>query len=131
VHNVIARPAATILVQDPAANGEAWLSGTGPGEVLRDTEAQRLGRLIRARYLTETGQEQLGAVMARYDDVVMAVRPERWMAWDTKAFNARRGSDTPDGDVVVPLVHERILGRSGDPFPGGLRTAARSPTSSC
>lgn len=74
--------------KDPAANGEAWVSGTGSAEVLRDDEAKRLGRLIRARYLTETGQEQLGAVMARYDDVVIAVRPERRMAWDMSAFNA-------------------------------------------
>jgi hypothetical protein len=26
--------------------------------------------------------------MARYDDIVIAVCPERWMAWDMSAFNA-------------------------------------------
>ncbi|MGH9244491.1 MAG: pyridoxamine 5'-phosphate oxidase family protein [Acidimicrobiales bacterium] len=85
--NVGARPRATVLVQDLRANGEAWVSGTGPAEILHGDHAQHLGRRIRGRYLTETGEVQLGTVMAIYDDVVVAVNPDRWMAWDMTAFN--------------------------------------------
>ena len=30
----------------------------------------------------------MGTVLARYDDVVIVVHPQRWMAWDATAFNA-------------------------------------------
>ncbi len=86
--NVGARPRATVLVQDPRANGEAWVQGSGPAEIVHGEPAQHLGRKIRGRYLTEVGEEQLGTVMALYDDVVIVVTPDRWMAWDTTAFNA-------------------------------------------
>jgi general stress protein 26 len=65
--NVGARPRATILVQDPRADGQAWVSGCGPAEILHGEQAQQLGHRIRARYFTEVGEEQVGTVMARYD----------------------------------------------------------------
>ncbi|MGH2736634.1 MAG: pyridoxamine 5'-phosphate oxidase family protein [Actinomycetota bacterium] len=86
--NVLVRPRATILVQDDRAEGSAWVSGAGPAELLHGDDAHRLGRRIRGRYLTERGEEQMGSVMAIYDDVVLAVTPEIWMAWDTTAFYA-------------------------------------------
>lgn len=86
--NVGARPTATVLVQDPAAGGEGWVSGSGAAELLRGTPARELGRRVRARYLTDLGEQELGRVMAIYDDIVIAVRPARWMTWDTEAYNA-------------------------------------------
>ena len=82
-----------------------WVSGSGPAEILRGDQAQRLARQIRARYLTTTGEEQLGAVMAHYDDFVIAVRPEQWMAWDTNAVNAtlaEHGVSFDDADACFP-----------------------------
>lgn len=61
--NVGARPTATVLVQDPAAGGEAWVSGSGRAELLRGTRARELGGRIRARYLTALGKQELGRVM--------------------------------------------------------------------
>jgi PPOX class probable F420-dependent enzyme len=78
---------ATVLVQDPRANGEAWVSGSGPAQVISGDEAQQVGLLIRARYLTELGEEELGSVLARYDDTAIVVTPTRWMSWDTAAYN--------------------------------------------
>lgn len=88
VRNVEARPRATVLVLDDRADATAWVSGSGPAEVVRGERAHRLGRRIRARYLTERGEEQLGSVLARYDDVAIVVTPRSWMAWDMSAFNA-------------------------------------------
>lgn len=86
--NLRDRPRATVLVQDHRAAGTAWVSGTGPAVVIGGPEAQRLGRRIRSRYYTEQGEEQVGSIMARYDDTVLAVAPDRWLSWDMTAFNA-------------------------------------------
>lgn len=77
---------ATVLVTDPRCDGEAWVCGSGPAEVVTGAHAAALGRRIRARYLTPAGEEQVGSVMARYDDAVVAVTPQRWLAWDTTAL---------------------------------------------
>lgn len=79
---------ATVLVPDPRANGEAWVSGAGPAEVVHGEEAQAIGRRVRARYLTDLGEDELGSVLARYDDTAIIVTPDRWMAWDTSAYDA-------------------------------------------
>ncbi len=88
VRNVARCRQATVLAQDPRVNGEAWVSGTGPAEVVEGDPALELGRCLRARYLTDLGERELGGVLARYDDTAIVVTPERWMSWDTSAYNA-------------------------------------------
>jgi len=86
--NVRARPRATILIQDHRAEGTAWVLGSGPAELLVGEPAQQVNRLIRDRFLTERGEQQVGKVMSIYDDVTIAVIPEKWMAWDMNALYA-------------------------------------------
>lgn len=88
VRNIHARPRATILVQDHRADGTAWVSGSGPAELLRGAPAQRINRRIRARYLTDRGEERVGKVMSLYEDVTISVAPKRWMSWDMSALHA-------------------------------------------
>jgi PPOX class probable F420-dependent enzyme len=86
--NVARSGRATVLGQDPKVNGEGWVSGSGPAELVHGPEAQQLGHHLRARYLTELGERELGQVMALYDDTAIVVTPDQWMAWDTSAYTA-------------------------------------------
>lgn len=99
VRNVARCQEATVLAQDPRVNGEAWVSGTGPAEVVEGAAAAELGRRLRARYLTELGERELGSVLAQYDDTSIVVTPERWMSWDTGTYNAVLAA------AGVPLQH--------------------------
>lgn len=85
--NVAARGRATVLVLDPRADNTAWVSGSGPARLLHGSEAHDAGRRLRSRYLTDVGEEEVGTVFARYDDVVITVSPDRWLAWDMTALN--------------------------------------------
>lgn len=80
--NVDVRGHATVLVLDPRAENAAWVAGSGPAEVLRDAEAEQAGRSVRERNLTAVGREEIGDVLARYDDAAIRVRPNAWLAWD-------------------------------------------------
>lgn len=74
-------------VQDLHAHGQGWVQGSGPAEVLHGEPAQHLDQGPRS-LPNRAGEGQFGTVMALYDDVVIVVTPDRWMAWDTTAFNA-------------------------------------------
>jgi PPOX class probable F420-dependent enzyme len=91
--NIGSRPRATVLVLDQRADGTAWVCGTGDAEVVRGEPARLIGRRIRGRYLTELGEEHLGSVLARYDDVALVVTPQSWLAWDMAALNATMVAD--------------------------------------
>ncbi|MGH8923088.1 MAG: pyridoxamine 5'-phosphate oxidase family protein [bacterium] len=84
--NIKARPRATILLQDHRVDGTAWVSGSGRAQFLQGEPAQELNRRIRARFLTDQGEEMVGKVMSIYDDATITVIPEKWMAWDMSAL---------------------------------------------
>lgn len=85
--NVEARGRATVLVLDPRTDNTAWVSGSGPAHILHGSEAHEAGRRLRSRYLTDVGEEEVGTVFAQYDDVAIAVSPDRWLAWDMTALS--------------------------------------------
>lgn len=86
--NVASRPRATLLVLDRRVDGTAWVSGTGAATVLRGDEAQRTNRRVRARYLTQKGEQSVGSAISAYEDATIAITPEKWMAWDTTVYDA-------------------------------------------
>jgi hypothetical protein len=63
--------------------------GTRRGHPRRPGAAHRPAR-PHARYLTEIGEAELGSVLAVYDDTSIVVSPDRWMSWDTDAYDALR-----------------------------------------
>ena len=79
--NVLARPRATLLVDQRAAGGHRWVSAAGTAEVLGGEPAGAINARIRARYLTEAGEEAYGRVLADADDIVIALTPDRWTSW--------------------------------------------------
>ncbi len=91
--NVAARPHASVLVQIPEA---AWVLGVGPAAIVRGADAVGHHDNIRAKYLTEGGQEACGRLLDEMDDVIILVEPTHWLSWDLTAFMedlATRGVD--------------------------------------
>lgn len=108
VHNVLARGRATALVLDPRADGTSWVSGAGAARVVRGGEAAAIGRRIRSRYLTASGEAAMGTVLAHLDDVAIVVTPDRWLRWDATALLetvAEHGADLATaGDWFLPAA---------------------------
>lgn len=94
--NLAAHPHATVIVLDPAAQDEAWVSGSGPVAIVTGTASVPLGRWLRGRYLTPAGEAQLGTAMARYDNSVVVITPDRWLSWNNSAYNAALAADGVD-----------------------------------
>ena len=81
VRNVLARPRATLLVDQRAHGGNRWVSAAGAAEVIGGEPAAAINARIRARYLSAAGEEAYGQVLAVADDVVIALTPDTWRSW--------------------------------------------------
>ena len=81
VRNVEARPWATLLVDQRALGGNRWVSASGKTEVVRGDAAAAINARIRARYLTEAGEEAYGPSLVAADDVAITLTPESWKSW--------------------------------------------------
>jgi PPOX class probable F420-dependent enzyme len=84
VRNVQARPRATLLVDQRALGGNRWVSASGKAEVVRGDPAAAINARIRARYLTEAGEEAYGPALVAADDVAIALTPESWKSWQPR-----------------------------------------------
>jgi len=96
--NVAARRYATVLVQTPEA---AWVLGAGPATIVSGADAEPHCDRIRAKYLTERGQEACGALLDEMDDVIILVEPTHWLSWDLGVFMetlATQGVDPAEAD---------------------------------
>ena len=79
--NVVARPRATLVVDQRAQGGNRWVSAAGTAEVIGGEPARTINARIRERYLTPAGEEAYGQVLAVADDVVIGLSPARWRSW--------------------------------------------------
>jgi hypothetical protein len=70
------------MVDATRAGKGAWVSASGPVEILRDGEGRSINARIRRRYLAP---EALGgpieAALAQSDDVTLGLAPAAWRAW--------------------------------------------------
>lgn len=97
VRNVLARPRATLLIDQRAHGGTRWVSAAGTTEVIHGEAARAINARIRARYLTDAGEEAYGPVLTIADDVVIVLTPESWQAWRPEHLTqiaAQRGASS-------------------------------------
>jgi PPOX class probable F420-dependent enzyme len=81
VRNVLARPAATLLVDQRKPERHRWAVAAGTAEVLGGEMAQAVNARIRGRYLSGTGEAAYGQWLATADDVTIALTPTSWRSW--------------------------------------------------
>ncbi len=87
--NILARPAATLLVDVRTLGSERWVSASGRAQILRGEASEGINHKILRRYLTEEAllHPTIGSAMASADDVTICLRPARWRSWDIKSLD--------------------------------------------
>jgi len=87
--NVLARPNASLVVDVRNIGSEAWVSASGPVNVIRRDAATAIHNRILHRYMTEDALRHptIGPGMAAADDVVLCLQPDRWRSWDMKSLD--------------------------------------------
>ena len=82
VKNVERTNSASVVVDARDPGRERWVSASGPGEILRDGEAQLINARIRRRYLAP---KALGSAiedtLRASDDVTLRLSPITWRSW--------------------------------------------------
>jgi uncharacterized protein YhbP (UPF0306 family) len=105
--NVVARPAATLMVDVRKAAAERGFTATGTAEIISGEPSRQLNRRIHARYLSAAAiaDPHVEPVFAAFDDVTLRISSISWTAWDlavldAQAFGGRLGK-TPG--YLLPL----------------------------
>lgn len=90
VRNILARPAASLLVDSRRQQGaERWVSAAGTAEIIRGERSKAINAKIQQRYLTTAGREdpRVGPVFAAASEVTIGLTPQSWRAFDLKRFD--------------------------------------------
>jgi PPOX class probable F420-dependent enzyme len=82
VQNVERTIRASVVVDAREPGRERWVSTSGPGEILRDGEAQSINARIRRRYLAPKALDgPIEAALRESDDVTLRLTPTAWRSW--------------------------------------------------
>jgi PPOX class probable F420-dependent enzyme len=82
VQNVERTISASVVVDAREPGRERWVSTSGPGEILRDGEAQSINARIRRRYLAPKALHgPIEAALRESDDVTLRLTPTVWRSW--------------------------------------------------
>lgn len=85
--NVAVRPAVSVLIDQRRPDRHRWVSATGAAEIIGGSEAAAINARVRRRYVSITGEETYGQLIADYDDVTIVVTPDRWRSWTPTALD--------------------------------------------
>ena len=89
VRNILARPAASLLVDSRRQGSERWVSASGTAEIIRGERSTAINAKILQRYLTTAGLEdpRVGPVFAAGSEVTIGLTPQVWRSFDLKRFD--------------------------------------------
>ena len=89
VRNILARPAASLLVDSRKQGAERWVSASGTAEIIRGERSKAINAKIQQRYLTKAGLEdpRVGPVLAAASEVTIGLTPHTWRSFDLKRFD--------------------------------------------
>jgi PPOX class probable F420-dependent enzyme len=90
VRNILARPAASLLVDSRRQQGnERWVSASGTAEIIRGERSKVINAAIQQRYLTKAALQdaRVGPVFAAASEVTIALTPQAWRSFDLKTFD--------------------------------------------
>jgi len=100
VRNVIARPAASLVVDVRKPGTERWVSGAGGVTILRGDESRKINAAILERYLTPEAlaDPRVGPGFVAADDVTLRIHATKWRSWaaadlDTQFFGGILGAE--------------------------------------
>ena len=92
VRNVETNPIASVMIDTRTPGLEQGVSVSGQTEVIRGEPARTLVAQAQQRYLTQIALDdpEVGPSYAALDDVVIALKPTRWLTWDIAGINTEQ-----------------------------------------
>jgi PPOX class probable F420-dependent enzyme len=82
VKNVERTSSASVVVDARDPGRERWVSASGPGEILRGSEAQSINTRVRRRYLAAQALDgPVEEELRKSDDVALRLTPTAWRSW--------------------------------------------------
>jgi PPOX class probable F420-dependent enzyme len=83
VRNVVARPAASLIVDVRRLGAERWIAASGSVTVLKGEDSRQMAKAILERYLTSEAlnDPRVGPAFAATDDVILCLKPTKWRSW--------------------------------------------------
>lgn len=92
VGNVEANPIATAMIDTRMPGQEQGVSISGQATVIGGEQGKSLVAEAQQRYLTDVAlaDAKVGPVYAEFDDVVIALKPTRWVTWNIAQMNAEQ-----------------------------------------
>lgn len=90
VRNVEQSPTASAMIDTRVPGQEQGVTASGIATVIRGDEGRQLVAEAQSRYLTPKAfaDAKVGPAYAKFDDVVIALTPQRWTTWDIAKMNA-------------------------------------------
>jgi Pyridoxamine 5'-phosphate oxidase len=80
--NIADRGRASILVHGTAASGRSvMVEAEGTARLVERPEADALNHRIRSKYVVADAVDALDQAWSRFDDVAIAMTPQRWRSW--------------------------------------------------
>jgi hypothetical protein len=104
--NLIRDPRAALCIESRAAGREAGLSACGTVNLLHGDAAAPIARRINEKYLTDAALAHpvVGPAFESMSDVVVQLKPERWIAWDMGELGAQlfEGAEVDEAEFFRP-----------------------------
>lgn len=87
--NVVRTPTASAMIDTRVPGQEQGVSVAGGATIVDGQQGRALVAEAQSRYLTPKAlyESTVGATYAEFDDVVIALTPERWTTWDIAQMN--------------------------------------------
>ncbi|MEZ4621904.1 MAG: pyridoxamine 5'-phosphate oxidase family protein [Caldilineaceae bacterium] len=87
--NVVQSATASAMIDTRVPGQEQGVTVTGPAQIIDGQRGHDLVAQAQARYLTAKARDEsdIGAAYAAFDDVVIALTPQRWTTWDIGQMN--------------------------------------------
>ncbi len=87
--NVARTPTASAMIDTRVPGQEQGVSVSGHATIVDGPQGRALVAQTQRRYLTTKAlnESNVGATYAEFDDVVIALTPERWTTWDIARMN--------------------------------------------
>lgn len=88
--NVVRTPTASAMIDTRVPGQEQGVSVSGVATIIDGECGRDLVAQAQRRYLTPKAiyESNIGAAYAEFDDVVIALTPQRWTTWDISQMNA-------------------------------------------
>ena len=100
-------PRMAICIESREAGKESGMSACGTAELIEGEAAVPLARRINEKYLTETALAHpvVGAAFTEMSDLVIRLKPERWISWDMGELGAELfGGEVDESEFFRPTL---------------------------